>query len=91
MAQDYQIAALWIGGALSFLEQLCLKSFVDAGHAIRLYAYEPIPNVPEGVEIKREGPCFGDCEGSCSVGGSPLTLTLALAALLLLRPRRARE
>jgi hypothetical protein len=51
VAQDYQIAALWIGGALSFLEQLCLKSFVDAGHAIRLYAYEPIPNVPGGVEI----------------------------------------
>lgn len=51
MAQDYQIAALWIGGALSFLEQLCLKSFADAGHHVRLYAYEPIPNAPEGVEI----------------------------------------
>ena len=51
MAQDYQISSLWIGGALSFLEQLCLRSFVDAGHAVRLYAYEPIPNVPDGVEI----------------------------------------
>ncbi|MCB2115387.1 MAG: hypothetical protein KDE00_03595 [Rhodobacteraceae bacterium] len=51
MAQDYQIAALWIGGPLSFLEQLCLKSFVDAGHDVRLYAYESIPNVPGGIEI----------------------------------------
>ena len=51
MAQDYQIAALWIGGPLSFLEQLCLKSFVDAGHHVRLYAYEPIPNAPAGVEL----------------------------------------
>lgn len=48
---DYQVAALWIGGALSFLEQLCLKSFVDAGQHIRLYHYDPIPNVPAGVEL----------------------------------------
>ncbi len=37
MQQDYQVAALWIGGPLSYLEQLCLKSFVDAGQHIRLY------------------------------------------------------
>ncbi|SNX74297.1 hypothetical protein SAMN05878503_12137 [Cereibacter ovatus] len=48
---DYQIAALWIGGDLSFLEQLCLKSFLDAGHHVRLYSYEPIGNAPEGVEM----------------------------------------
>ena len=51
MAEDLQIASLWIGGDLSYLEQLCLKSFVDAGHHVRLYAYEPIANAPEGVEI----------------------------------------
>lgn len=45
------ISALWIGGDLSFLEQLCLKSFLDAGHPVRLYAYEPIGNAPEGVEM----------------------------------------
>ena len=28
------IAALWMEGALSYLEQLCLKSFVDAGHKV---------------------------------------------------------
>lgn len=50
MATDYQIAALWMGGNLSFLEQLCLKSFVDVGHHVRLYSYEPIGNAPEGVE-----------------------------------------
>lgn len=51
MAKDYQIAALWIGGSLSYLEQLCLKSFVDVGQHIILYSYEPITNVPEGVEM----------------------------------------
>lgn len=51
MAQDYQIGALWIGGDLSFLEQLCLKSFVDVGHHVTLYSYEPIGNAPAGVEL----------------------------------------
>ncbi|WP_406870546.1 hypothetical protein ABEB22_13335 [Thioclava sp. 'Guangxiensis'] len=51
MNKDYQVAALWIGGKMSFLEVLCLKSFVDAGQHITLYSYEPIPNVPEGVAI----------------------------------------
>jgi len=51
MTAEYQVAALWIGGALSFLEQLCLKSFVDAGQAIRLYTYEGVANAPAGVEL----------------------------------------
>lgn len=50
MAGDYRIAALWIGGDLSYLEQLCLKSFLDAGHHLTLYSYEPIGNAPRGVE-----------------------------------------
>lgn len=51
MGTEYQVAALWIGGSLSFLEQLCLKSFVDAGQHIRLYTYEGVTNPPEGVEL----------------------------------------
>ena len=49
MATEYQIGALWIGGSLSYLEQLCLKSFVDAGQHITLYTYEGVTNAPEGV------------------------------------------
>lgn len=48
---DYTIAALWMDGALSFLEQLCLKSFVDAGHPVKLYHYGPLQNVPDGIEL----------------------------------------
>ncbi len=51
MSQDYEIGALWIGGALSFLEQLCLVSFVDAGHHVKLFTYGEVQNVPKGVEI----------------------------------------
>lgn len=49
---EYTIAALWMEGALSYLEQLCLKSFVDAGHKrVVLYHYGPLQNVPEGIEL----------------------------------------
>ncbi len=44
------IASLWIGGQLSWLEQLCLKSFAYHGHHVTLYSYSPIPNLPEGVQ-----------------------------------------
>lgn len=49
MATLPPIATLWIGGRLSWLEQLCLKSFADAGHDITLYSYAPIENIPDGV------------------------------------------
>jgi len=51
MAPGREIGTLWIGGSLSWLEQLCLKSFVDAGQPITLFAYAPIPNVPAGVKV----------------------------------------
>lgn len=46
------IATLWIGDRLSWLEQLCLKSFVDAGHETLLFSYSPIPNAPPGVYLR---------------------------------------
>ncbi|MDP2083974.1 MAG: hypothetical protein Q8K20_02145 [Gemmobacter sp.] len=54
MARKREVGTLWIGGALSWLEQLCLKSFVDQGQTITLFSYEDIPNVPAGV-IRRDG------------------------------------
>ncbi len=54
MAREREVGTLWIGGALSWMEQLCLKSFVDQGQKITLFSYEDIPNVPAGV-IRRDG------------------------------------
>ncbi|MDO9526443.1 MAG: hypothetical protein Q7J57_13060 [Gemmobacter sp.] len=54
MAREREVGTLWIGGALSWMEQLCLKSFVDQGQKITLFAYDDIPNVPAGV-IRRDG------------------------------------
>jgi hypothetical protein len=45
------IQCLWIGGALSLLEQLSLASFVKNGHAVHLYVYNRVSNVPAGVTI----------------------------------------
>ena len=49
---EFQIAMLWMRGELSFLEQLCVQSFLDAGHHVALYSYEPIGRVPDGVELR---------------------------------------
>lgn len=51
MSHEYRIAALWMEGPLSWLEQLCLVSFRDAGHHVTLYHYKPVYNVPEGIEL----------------------------------------
>ena len=54
MTRTREVGTLWIGGPLSWMEQLCLKSFVDKGQRITLFSYEDIPNVPDGV-IRRDG------------------------------------
>jgi hypothetical protein len=42
-----------------------------------------------GVEIRREGPCLGDCEGSCVVAPrGPSLVALVLVVLAVIRPRR---
>ena len=49
---EYQIGALWISGPLSFLEQLCLVSFRDAGHHTILWKYDDVTCVPPGIEVR---------------------------------------
>lgn len=49
MSVEYRIGMLWMEGPLSFLEQLCIKSFLDVGHEVVLYHYGPLQNVPQGV------------------------------------------
>lgn len=45
------IGTLWIGPELSWLEQLCLQSFLDHGHEVVLYTYDTVGGVPKGVKI----------------------------------------
>lgn len=41
--------AFWAKGTLSALDQACLASFVSQGYSVTLFSYEPITNVPVGV------------------------------------------
>lgn len=45
------IGMLWLEGPLSFLEQMCLLSFVANGHRVVLFHYDEVENVPEGIEL----------------------------------------
>ena len=51
MKPEYQIGQLWIGDYLSWVEQLCLVSFRDAGHHVKLYTYNSVKNIPNGIEV----------------------------------------
>ena len=46
------IQGLWIGGALSKMEQLSIQSFLDNGHEYHLYTYGTVENIPKGAIIK---------------------------------------
>lgn len=46
-----EICALWIGGSLSYMEQLCLQSFLDHGHKVTLYTYEGVKRVQAGIDL----------------------------------------
>jgi len=52
------VASLWIGESLSYLEQVCLKSFVDHGHETVLFAYGAVGNVPDGVTVRDAAEIF---------------------------------
>jgi len=46
------IQGLWIGKSLSLMERLSLNSFLARGHAVHLYAFATMRDVPEGVVVK---------------------------------------
>lgn len=48
---DTVIQGLWIGTALSKMEQLCIASYLQNGHDFHLYAYGRVDNTPSGARI----------------------------------------
>jgi hypothetical protein len=45
------IQSLWVGGRLSTMEQLCIRSFQAHGHEFVLYVYEDADGVPPGTVV----------------------------------------
>ncbi|MGB0506403.1 MAG: hypothetical protein ACPGGK_09420 [Pikeienuella sp.] len=80
------IAMLWIGPALSFLEQLCILSFQAQGHRVILYSYAEVALTPPGV-IQRDAAAIlpGDTIRRHERTGSPAVHSDLFRYLLLAR------
>ncbi len=48
--KDQKFGTLWMGGEPGKLERACLNSMKDFGYNPIVFSYEPIRNLPEGVE-----------------------------------------
>src|SRR5437762_1777139 len=48
--QHHQFNSFWHGNELSPVEWVCLSSFIEHGHKVRLFCYDPI-KVPRGVSL----------------------------------------
>lgn len=46
------VRMLWVGGKLSPIEQLSIKSWLNHGFDVELYTYDGVGNVPKGCKIK---------------------------------------
>ncbi len=46
------IASFWYGSDLSWIEELCIRSFLDHGHRFVLYVAEDLDGIPEGTEVR---------------------------------------
>ena len=78
------IAMLWIGPALSYLEQLCILSFQSAGHRVILYTYDDVAHVPDGVDLRDAAPILsGDTIRVHGRTGSPAVHSDLFRYLLL--------
>lgn len=49
-AERPALCTFWIGPRLPDFHHLCLKSWLAMGHPVRFYSYDPVENLPEGVE-----------------------------------------
>ncbi len=45
------IAMFWTGAPITFVEELCIKSFLDAGHRTVVFSFDKIENLSAGVEV----------------------------------------
>jgi len=61
-ARPVRLGSLWIGGNLSWLEQLCIKSFLDHGHEFTLFTYEGVSNAPAGTVVADANEMFPKAE-----------------------------
>ena len=52
MGDNKIVKSLWIGGALTNLERMCINSFIKNGHEFHLYIYDNVEGIPLGATVK---------------------------------------
>jgi len=50
--QQTTVTGLWAGDSLPLLAALCIKSFLDHGHAFQLFTYRDYGNIPVGTRVR---------------------------------------
>jgi hypothetical protein len=45
------VQGLWVGGELSAMEQICIRSFLANGHGVHLYTYGNVAGIPDGTVV----------------------------------------
>ena len=46
------VQSLWIGGPLTVMEQMAMRSFIVNGMGFELYCYDDVPGIPTGVTVR---------------------------------------
>ncbi len=46
------IVTFWTGPRLRDLDHLCVRSWLEMGHPVKFFSYEPVANVPPGVIMR---------------------------------------
>jgi hypothetical protein len=46
------VQTLWIGGRLTTMERMAIRSFLAHGHDVHLYCYDEVAGIPEGTIVK---------------------------------------
>lgn len=50
--RDRVVNSFWHGGSLTWIERACMRSFLDKGTRFRLFTYDKLGGVPDGVEVE---------------------------------------
>ena len=59
---DFQVASFWFGSPLSYVERVCIQSFLDHGYTFNLYVLDLQMEVPEGVILHDARTIYSDAE-----------------------------
>lgn len=79
------LVTFWIGSRLPDFQKLCLQSWRAMGHGVRFYAYEPVENLPDGMECLDAEAVFPRAELDSPSRKVPMVIKSDIWRLAMLR------